>query len=137
MTTTVAPTGAARFNTHDAARYHQPSSTGRDVGSGRPSSLRTPRRTSRESIRSPRSISTAGVITSDVTAAITTTPSPAYAKERRKYIGKIASAASARATVTAENATVRPAVCIVRKIADALSRPSATSSRYRVTSNSV
>ncbi|VBA61472.1 hypothetical protein LAUMK41_04848 [Mycobacterium attenuatum] len=42
-----------------------------------------------------------------------------------------------RATVIAENRTVRPAVVMVRTRASSWSRPSASSSRYRLMINNV
>ena len=57
--------------------------------------------------------------------------------ERAKPSGKTVSVASATATVAAENATVRPAVAIVARTAARGSAPPASSSRKRVTRNSV
>ena len=48
---------------------------------------------------------------------MTTTPIPAYANERRKYNGKINSAANAAITVAPLKTIVRPAVDTARRTA--------------------
>ena len=68
-----------------------------------------------DSIRSPSSLITAGATTTAYRPARATTPQPAYAIERRKYIGNTASAPTARNTVHAENRIVRPAVATARR----------------------
>ena len=65
------------------------------------------------------------------------TLAPAIPIERAKPSGKTVSVASATATVAAEKATVRPAVAIVARTAARGSAPPASSSRKRVTRNSV
>ena len=65
-------------------------------------------------------------------SAVTMPPIPI---DCRKRSGKTVSELIATATVTALNATVRPAVRIVTVTASATSRPAATSSRKRETMN--
>ena len=70
-------------------------------------------------------------------AAITATIAPAIPIDWAKPSGKTVNVASAAATVAAENATVRPAVTMVARTAVCVSAPAASSSRKRVTRNSV
>ena len=76
-------------------------------------------------------------MTSAASAATTATIAPAMPIDFRKPCGNTTSVISAPATVTAENATVRPAVAIVVAIAPAPAPWRASSSRKRVTRNSV
>ena len=87
--------------------------------------------------RSPRIPSSAGSSVSDTAAAISAHSAPPTPIEYRKRWRKTISAASAHATVIAENATTRPAVRNVA--ASAASRSlarAASSSRKRLTMNS-
>ncbi len=86
--------------------------------------------------RSPRIPSSAGSSVSDTPAAISAHSIPPTPIEYRKRWRKTISAASAAATVTAENATTRPAVASVTRSAASRSRPPASSSRKRLTMNS-
>ena len=81
------------------------------------------------STRGPSTASTAGSTTIDTRAASPTTATPANANERRYGIGNSTSAASEIITVPALNATVRPAVCIVRPTATSCVAPRPSSSR--------
>ena len=85
----------------------------------------------------PHIASSAGATASEATAATIATLAPAMPIERAKPRGKTVSVPSAAATVTAENATVRPAVAIVVRTAACRAAPPASSSRKRVTRNSV
>lgn len=85
--------------------------------------------------RCPRTTSSGGMTNSALAAAMATTPTPAKPNERRKYCGKTRSAASAAATVEAENATVRPAVCTVRRTASSTLAPVASCSLNRLIIN--
>jgi hypothetical protein len=81
------------------------------------------------STRGPRAASTAGRTTIEVTAASRTTAVPAKANDRMYGIGNSSRAARDTATVPALNATVRPAVCMVRDSATSMGAPWASSSR--------
>ena len=74
---------------------------------------------------------------SEAIAATTATLAPAMPIDCAKPSGKTVSVASAAATVAAEKTTVRPAVAIVVRTAARGSAPFASSSRKRVTRNSV
>ena len=85
----------------------------------------------------PSSASTAGSTVSAATIAIRTAAIPPYPIDLRKVCGKTSSELIAAATVNAENATVRPAVAMVRTTAPLVSSGSrAISSRNRETTNS-
>ena len=71
----------------------------------------------------------AGAITSEATAATTATVAPASPMDLMNPSGNTVSAASATATVLAENATVRPAVRIVVSTAPVVGPWAASSSR--------
>ncbi len=64
-----------------------------------------------------------------------TTPTPAKPNDRRKYCGNTMRVARAAATVAAEKAMVRPAVCTVRRTASSTLTPAASCSRKRLTIN--
>ena len=83
----------------------------------------------------PQMANVAGAITSAAAPATIATAAPAIPIDFRKPSGNTVSVISASATVTALNATVRPAVCIVVRTASGLSL--ASSSRKRVTRKSV
>ncbi len=92
-------------------------------------------KTRSDSTRWPSTARIAGSTITDAIAARNTTATPAYANERRYVTGNSSSASSEIITVAALNATVRPAVCIVRPTATFVDAPSASSSRYRDTMN--
>ncbi|SKT90685.1 Uncharacterised protein [Mycobacteroides abscessus subsp. abscessus] len=121
--------GTARAITLLVVRYQKLSVTSFATGSGLPRTLRSRRRTSRASIRSPSRVTTAGTMTSAAMAPTKTTATPAYPNDLRKYIGNRISATRASATVSAENSTVRPAVVMVRTSASSRGLPAFTSSR--------
>ncbi len=73
---------------------------------------------------------------SAATAAISTAEIPPYPIDLRNTCGNTSSPASDTATVTAENATVRPAVRNVLVTAVCTSSPRPISSRNRLTMNS-
>ena len=77
----------------------------------------------------PMTASRAGSTTIAPTAAVEITPTPAKAKERRKGRGKTRRAARETATVSAEKATILPAVCIDRITARSGEWPFPNSSR--------
>ena len=85
----------------------------------------------------PHSASSAGEIASAATAATIATVAPAIPIDCAKPSGKTVSVASAAATVADEKTTVRPAVAIVVRIASRWDAPPPSSSRNRVTRNSV
>jgi len=68
--------------------------------------------------------------------ATRTTPAPPYANECSQGSANSSSPLMARATVSPENSTVRPAVALVRPIASGTSRPAARSSLKRLTISS-
>ena len=68
-------------------------------------------------------------ITSEATAATSATVAPAMPIDFRKPCGNSVSVISATATVTAENATVRPAVFSVVRSASGVAPPPRSSSR--------
>ena len=70
-------------------------------------------------------------------AATRATTAPAMPIDRRKPIGNTVRVIRATATVSAEKTTVRPAVAIVVEIAPGPGPCRVSSSRYRVTRNSV
>jgi hypothetical protein len=132
-----APVGSARRMASLDERYQNDCSTGLRCGSGRPSTRRSSRRTPIESSRGPSSLIAAGVTTTAAAAAKATTATPAYANDFRKYCGNSTMVIIDRATVIAENSTVRPAVAIVLIKASSRSAPSASSSRYRLRINNM
>ena len=88
------------------------------------------------STRCPSTASSAGSTVSAATIATSTAAMPPNPIERRNICGKNSSEASATATVRPENATVRPAVAIVRDQRRLGVLPGASSSRNRLTTNS-
>ena len=86
--------------------------------------------------RSPSAPSNAGSSVSDTSAAISAHIAPPTPIEYRNRCRKTISAASAHATVTALNATTRPAVRSVTASASSRPFPDASSSRKRETMNS-
>ena len=89
-----------------------------------------------EFTRGPSTASRAGSTVSDTTAAVSATSRPPTPIENRKRRSNTISDAIAAATVTALNATVRPAVRSVARSASLVSEPVASSSRKRETTNS-
>ncbi len=96
-----------------------------------------PARASGRASAAPHSPSSAGDTVSALSAAITAVIAPAIPIDFRKPWGNSISVISAQATVAAEKSTLRPARASVRPIAARGSAPAASSSRYRVTMNSV
>ena len=86
--------------------------------------------------RGPSAARIAGSSVSETSAAISAHATPPTPIEYRKRSGKTSRAASAAATVTDENSTVRPAVAIVARRAGPVSSPRSSSSRKRETMNS-
>ena len=84
-----------------------------------------------ESTFGPSTASSAGRTVSAASIATSTAAIPPNPIERRNTCGKNSSEPSAIATVSPENATVRPAVAIVVTSADSVSLPARTSSRNR------
>ena len=77
----------------------------------------------------PHSANSAGEMTSAASAATAATVAPAIPIDFRKPCGKIVSVMSAAETVAAENATVRPAVAIVVRMAPGVAPWTSSSSR--------
>ena len=128
ISSTAAPIaiGAARRITSRDSRYQPPA----------PVAARA-RPTRSELIRGPSAASSAGSRISDTAAAISATSMPPMPIENRNRCGKTISDASAAATVTALNRTVRPAVTIVVRSATAVLSPwRSISSRKREMMNS-
>jgi hypothetical protein len=90
----------------------------------------------RTGIRPPTSASSAGTSVSAASSATTTTATPAAPMARNVGSSKIISADSETATVSAENAIVRPAMAAVRSTASGTDSPPARSSRNRLTISS-
>ena len=86
--------------------------------------------------RGPSTASNAGSTVSETSAAISATAAPPIPIEYRNRCGNTVSDASAAATVTDENSTVRPAVASVRRSAADVSGWRSSSSRKRETTNS-
>ena len=119
-----AATGSGRRMTAWASRYQRPAPPGARAGAGRRAS-RPRSRTSRARSRARRAPATSA------------TTAPAIPIDCRKPSGKTVSVIRAKATVTALKATVRPAVAIVVRTAPAPGPWRSSSSRKRVTRNSV
>ena len=120
-----AATRPGRRITKRDRRYQKPDSAGRASAS----LARLSRRGASALTRCPSSVSTAGSSTSATVAAISDTSIPPSPIEYRNFCGKTSSDASAAATVSDENRTVRPAVFSVRRIATIPGPCSASSSR--------
>ncbi len=86
-----------------------------------------PASTSGRASLTPHSASSAGDTVTATTAATIATTAPAIPIDLRKPCGNSVSVASAQATVTAENSTVRPARIIVVTMASPTSAPPASS----------
>jgi hypothetical protein len=78
------------------------------------SAARRQRASESEFTRVPSTASSAGSVTSAAVAASSATAAPPIPIENRKRCGNTSSDASAAATISAEKATVRPAVRRVR-----------------------
>ena len=119
------------------ARDPRPGAVLVDPVAGRPGPRAAQRHPTARRPGGPSTASSAGQQRSArLTIATSTAAMPPKPMERRKTCGNSSSDASATATVSPENATVRPAVAIVRTTASVGAAPGASSSRNRLTTNS-